>query len=305
MNIINWLSNRELAFLIWAALIVIYLLCKEFGRSFFKSIFKFLFSSAFITLLFFQLIQGALVIWFLALTNFWEQPLIKDLVFWNILVAIPLYYKGVSNTDNFTELTQHVRKNISWSIFLEFILDFWTFSLFIEIIMIPILFFISFISAYIQNKKEYHSLDRVLNWFMSFYIIIVLVHALVKTAFNLSYTFSTFNLKTIFLPVILLITVMPFLYMYVTIADYQSLFVKISAQNADRIKIKKALFNFAGFSFDKISYLEKNIAPFAIHDRSYEDFIPFLNKLIQLWQINPTVRAIDKLDLYEDYFIKR
>ena len=129
-------NNREIAIGFWAIIFIIYALGAKSLRIMRKSIIAILLSKKFVV--FYLVFAGFLflVLAFLRWIGFWSINLLKDTVFWVFFVEFPIFAKTVENATDGRFFVGLIKENIALSVFIEFFVGFWTFSLWIELILI-------------------------------------------------------------------------------------------------------------------------------------------------------------------------
>ena len=139
-------NNREIAVGFWVMVSGIALLFVKSARKPLKKIIILLLSKKFIA--FYLVFAGFLflVLAFLKWIGFWNINLLKDTVFWVLLVEFPIFVKTIEKAKDNRFFGNLIKENIALSVIIEFFVGFWTFSLWVEIILIPItVFFLSLI----------------------------------------------------------------------------------------------------------------------------------------------------------------
>lgn len=273
-KILNNLSTREIAWAIW---ILIPLIACMFGKDIRKSIFsvlKALFAwQISISLLAFFL-HTSIYVFILFKLGLWNISLLKDTIIWTLSFGFISLIN--INKVNSSEYFKNVLIDaVKWTIGIEFIANFFTFSLTKELILAPILVLSAMIQTVASLKQENKQVENLFKNILTAFGIFIFFFSLYKTIEEHSKVFTIDNLKSFMLPVILTITFLPFMYLYNLIVKYESLWLTLRfniKNEKDRNKVKRQILLVANFNIDKVVNISNNIAkPINIYnDLSYE-----------------------------------
>tara|TARA_A100000171_G_scaffold50802_2_gene63160 strand:- start:85 stop:930 length:846 start_codon:yes stop_codon:yes gene_type:complete len=225
----DFFSNRELSIIFWVTTILILtLLNKNFRNSFIKLVQTF-FNSVFGMFLW-MIIYLEIVILLLTLIGFWDRFLIKDSVLWALFVGFPLLMKSHKINSEKSYLRTILKQSLKGIIIIEFIANFYSFSLVAELIIIPIMTFIGLSDIFIKDKPEYKQIDKLFKNLTAIFGFIVLGY----TIYRISNEFGEFanvnTLKAFTLPIILTLLFLPYLYFVALWSLYQVMNIRMGTQ---------------------------------------------------------------------------
>jgi len=160
-------NNREIALLLWLAVIVLAVLLSKLRKSL-VPIVKILTSKMF--LIIFSLIGAYLFGIILLLKNLevWQTSNLKDVLFWLFTVGLILVFK-INNAKSNAYFIGIFLSAIKWTIILEFVVNLYSFSLLAEILILPVLVFL----ALTQAVAEMDAKHKVVSQFLQNVIAIV------------------------------------------------------------------------------------------------------------------------------------
>lgn len=221
------LSNREISILIWSVLIFTLLIVSSKG-SFGKllGVIKALFSKKFIPFYATFLIYFFIIIYLFNKFSIWEFSLYKDFVYWFLTTGIVLFFNA-NNLTTYKDFTKVILTATSLTIILEFIVGIYNFSIVWELILIPIVTFISLLSLFAEMKKDYPNTKIVANFLKSVLAIIgfgILIYGIYELIINYADFFTLSNLKSFLLPPIFTIIFLPLIYFIVFYIKYERVF---------------------------------------------------------------------------------
>ena len=98
-----------------------------------------------------------------------------------------------------------IKDNIAISVAVEFLIGFWTFDLWVEILLIPFLVFISVLYAVAEREKKNKAAKSFLQGILTLLGVISFIYAIYNLVHFPQDFFSVDTLKVFVLPLILLI----------------------------------------------------------------------------------------------------
>ena len=220
-------NNREIATLIWLGILFLYLVFfKNFLESF-KSVLKAFFNDKVFSLVLISVIYLEIIILILAILSFWNFSLIKGTIFWYIGVGFITMLNLPKATEGIDFFKSTLIQNFKFIILFEFIVNVYSFNIFIEIILLPILALFVITDTYADYNEDAKKVKPITNGVLSIFGFFLLVYSINQIRLDYS-TFTTIsNLKGFLLPVILTISFIPFLYFTALYMKYENLFVRI------------------------------------------------------------------------------
>ena len=260
-------SSRELATIFYLALAVVFLLLSKGFRPQLLNLLKSLFGSTIGFVLLIKTIYICLVIYFLFLINFWNTTLLKDTIFWYFASALLLFFQ-INKAKETTFFKNLVKENLKWAIIIEFILNFYTFNIWTELIILPIMTLLSLMIAYSEQKQEYALTNKVLKYMVSIIGLTFFIIVTYKTFKNYSDILTIQNLFSFLLPPIMTILIIPFLYLLALYMGYENLFVRTRTMCNDSKKIsqiKKQILLTANFNLNRLNKISSRINKFDVY----------------------------------------
>jgi hypothetical protein len=235
-----------------------------FGADIRKSmvgVLKALFGRKIFSIILLMLLYVAGIIFILRQIHFWSTYLFNDTIFWFFSFAIVTFFTINKAEDNsyFKSLLCDCFKG---TLFIEFLVNFYTFSLTIELIMFPIIIFIGLIQTFSKSDKKYEPVTKVFTNILALIGTTYFLYALYKTVADYSSLFTKQNLFSLLLPIILTLALLPFLYGLALYMKYETLFIRVQFMTNDKdknAKLKQAIFSTAKFNLSKLKIIEKGL----------------------------------------------
>lgn len=222
------LSTREWATVIWVCLLFLYVITRKAWRKQLLELGKIFFCKKLLVL------WGAVCFYILGITLMlsklpcWKNIYIKDVVFWFLGSGLIYCINANSNEADEKFIRKILKESFHFTIIFEFIVNTFTFNIWIELAIIPITTILIMIKAFVDQKKNYKDLQKLLNiilalgGFLAFgATFIVGLHEYRKL--NIFDTFVSFAI-----PFIYLVLIIPLVYMMILISKYKILFSDMS-----------------------------------------------------------------------------
>ncbi|QQX76460.1 MULTISPECIES: hypothetical protein [Aequorivita] len=253
------LSNREISIIIWTLIIFTFLIIKAKG-SFGKlmSVIKALFSKKFIPFYITFGVYFSIIISLLNKYAIWEFSLYKDFTYWFLTTGIVLFFNS-NNLKTYKDFATVILTALSLTIIIEFIIGFYNFSLVGELILIPIVSFISLLSVVAELKKEDPNtkiIAELLKGILTITGFAILIYSIYKLTTNYSEFFTLSNLKSILLPPIFTLLFVPLIYFTVLYIKYETAFMNLSRYkfiaDSRKYKIRMSILKYANINFNYI-----------------------------------------------------
>lgn len=253
------LSNREISILIWSFVIFAVLIISSKG-SFGKllNVIKILFSKKFTQFYIAFIVYFFIIIYLLNKLSIWEFALYKDFIYWFLTTGIVLFFKA-NNLNTIKDFVKVILTATSLTIILEFIVGFYNFSLIWELILIPMVTFISLLSLVAEMKNDDANtkvMAKILKGILTIIGFGVLIYGIYQLITNYKDFFTLSNLKSFLLPPIFTLLFLPLIYFTVLYIKYERAFMnlrryKFLSENR-KWKIRISILKYANINFNYI-----------------------------------------------------
>lgn len=277
----NIFSSRELALLIWiAAIIVIMSFNKELRHSM-RGILKAFFARKIVIIISALTLYVILSIVVLRSCGLWNINLLKDTAFWFFGFAMVTFF-SINKAKNLGYFLRITKEAFKWTILIEFLVNFYTFHLATELILLPVIVFIAVTQAYSEVDKKHEEVNRVLKNFLTIIGLCYFCYALFKTITDYKRVFTLSNLYALILPPILTVLILPFFYLTAVYMQYEELFVRTDFMTRSikaSGKTRRAIFFAAKLNLQKIGTISKSLDKADIHHAT--DLNAYFRSLLQ------------------------
>jgi hypothetical protein len=259
---LNSISTREIAILFWGVLsfgILLYL-SKDYKG--FGNIIKLLFSKILIYWYIFIGTYISLLYFLIKKTFFWESYLIKDFVLWSMGFALISFFNSNKVNSNLKAFSTF-KSIFSITIFTDFFINFFTFDLGWELVLIPIVTLIGVLKIYTDlylEKEGYAQTNNFLNKLLAAIGLFLFCYCIHQLYYNYSEILDNKTIKSFLLPVILSIVYFPIIVFFGCIHKYENLFNILNGSMfihyKRKRKIKMAIIIYGNFNIDKLNRIK-------------------------------------------------
>lgn len=195
--------------------------------------------------------------------NLWRISQLKDTIYWIFGVALILFFNlnEIEKKDNY--LKGIIKDNLKVIVLVEFISNFKSFNLLIEVITVIIIFFFSIVSAFTENDATKTRENKLSQIVLTFYGLAALVFSVIKIITNFDEFATIDNLKSLLLSPIFTILIIPFMYLLGLYMVYENLFMRIKHILRDQKKlsqfIARQILWKCNFSLKKVKIMSKEL----------------------------------------------
>lgn len=272
-------NNREIALGMWLLIAIAILTFTKAGRKFIGDVSPILFCGKFVVFYAIFLSYFGLMIYGLYAIGIWDISLLKNTIFWILFLELPLFDKTIEKAKDNHFFTQLIKENIALIVIVDFLLNFWTFGLIAEIIIVPIIVIICFLSALAARKKEHQSAKRLFDWIFVVFGVAVIINMIKHIVQVPNEIMNMAVLKEFLLPLFLLILNLPIVYGLALYNIYEQVFLRVKGNEVEKPKIKRKIFRFAGICLSRITLVHNHVAQILVISLTETDMKNNLDKL--------------------------
>ncbi len=162
----------------------------------------------------------------LMLVGYWEVAMLKTTVLWFFGTALgTLFNRRAGSPDFLRKLISH---NVALAAFIEFIVNLYTFPLLLELVFVPLVTLLACLQALGRTSREfvgkpkYDLLRNTLSGCLSVIGLLILAYTITETIQHWRDLVQPEQVKEFFLPLVLVVTFIPYLYLWQYIAALQT-----------------------------------------------------------------------------------
>ena len=156
----------------------------------------------------------------------WEIAQLPITILWVLCVAFVMLFEfSKANDQNFFK--DAIKDNLKGLIILEFLINLYVFDLWVELFLVPVFVILVGMIAIAETDEKYAIVKKLLNYIMAFIGLSFIGYAIYMVVTDFEH-FATFeNFSNFYLPILLTVMFLPFVYFAALYAGYESLFVRL------------------------------------------------------------------------------
>lgn len=235
MDIFN---NREIAIAVWLLVISVYVLLSPKMvevRSSFRHLLSTFFVRQIMSVLGFMAAYMMFVVYFLYEMDLWNTEQIKNTIFWCVSVGFMSIFKIESIKKDKSFFKHLVLDNLKLLAILQFVVGVYTFPVWIEILLVPVLVLISAMTAIAEMDKKHHQVKVILEYCLSIFGVILIVYTLYMLATSFDEFANEKNAYDFFVPPLLTLFYLPFVFFILVYSTYEQVFIRLKFSIANKL----------------------------------------------------------------------
>lgn len=232
-------NNRELATGIWLVIAAVWAGRQAGIRKAFSKLPKAFFHWKIVTPIFLMAGYLWLEVWLLRQWKLWDISLLKDTIYWFFLTGFVLLMNYMDKKNGVAFLKKTAIECVAVTVFLQFLLNLYSFPLWGELILIPVAAFLGAASVLTETDSDCAPAKSFLEWVQVIIGIVMAVYLIRMTWVHRSELFETNLLLNVLLPILLTFLFFPFLYATKLVANYEMFFVRLQFVISENEDLRK------------------------------------------------------------------
>ena len=195
----------------------------------------------------------------------WKNIYLKDIILWTLFSGLTICMNAVAGEADEKYISKVLKDNIRFTVVTEFLLSTFTFSFWVELIIIPITTVIVLFDTVAEHKSDAIAVHKLLQDVMAFAGLCVILQT-VRVGIQEYQELNVINtLVSFFIPIVYLFLTTPLEYAFELYSKYEMLFIRMrfkepsdkSVQRKRHLKVIQA----CGLSVRKIMLFQKHCIP--------------------------------------------
>jgi len=247
------LNNRELSVVIWFSILTVFILCSkkmDVVRVGLKSMISAFFVWQIQSVLLLMVIYMASIIYFLSELGVWDVEQTKNTVIWCVSVGVMSLFKLKSFQKDNGFFKRSVLDNLKLIAIFELVISAYSFPLLIEILLLPLLTFISVLIAFAELDARHYIVKRVLEAVLSIFGLVVICYTVYMLFIDLRGVANEQTVYDFLVPPLLTLLYLPFIFFMVIYTSYQYSSVRLRFLIKDqRLRYLAVFYSLVVFNF--------------------------------------------------------
>ena len=264
-EIVTILSTREWAIVIWGTGFFVWMLTQSEIRKSLWNVIKILLGK---NLRRFFLIIALYVAGITTISYqlpFWNNIYLKDIILWTLFSGLTICMNAVAGEADEKYISKVLKDNIRFTVVTEFLLSTFTFSFWVELIIIPITTVIVLFDTVAEHKSDAIAVHKLLQDVMAFAGLCVILQT-VRVGILEYRELNVINtLVSFFIPIVYLLLVTPLEYAFELYSKYEMLFIQMHFKEpSDKMVQRKRhlkVIKVCGLSVKRIMLFQKQCIP--------------------------------------------
>jgi len=156
----------------------------------------------------------------------WKLTHLQITILWVLCETFVMLFEfPKANDQNFFK--DAIKDNLRGLIVLEFLVNLYVFDLWIEIFLVPVFFILGGMIAIAETDEKYEIVKKLLNYIRAFIGLSFTGYAIYMVITDFEHFAMLENFENFYLPILLTIMFLPFVYFVALYVGYESLFVRL------------------------------------------------------------------------------
>ena len=195
----------------------------------------------------------------------WKNIYLKDIILWTLFSGLTICMNAVAGESDEKYISKVLKDNIRFTVVTEFLLSTFTFSFWVELIIIPITTVIVLFDTVAEHKSDAIAVHKLLQDVMAFAGLCVILQT-VRVGILEYRELNVINtLVSFFIPIVYLLLVTPLEYAFELYSKYEMLFIQMHFKEpSDKMVRRKRhlkVIKVCGLSVKRIMLFQKQCIP--------------------------------------------
>lgn len=216
----------------------------------------------------------------------WKNIYLKDIILWTLFSGLTICMNAVAGEADEKYISKVLKDNIRFTVVTEFLLSTFTFSFWVELIIIPITTVIVLFDTVAEHKSDAIAVHKLLQDVMAFAGLCVILQT-VRVGILEYRELNVINtLVSFFIPIVYLLLVTPLEYAFELYSKYEMLFIQMHFKEPRDKKVKRKrhlkVIKACGLSVGKIILFQKQCIPRMYVSMSDSEFEALISQLEEI-----------------------
>lgn len=163
----------------------------------------------------------------LAEIEIWSSGQFKLTIIWVVSVAAVMLFRVNSILEDEHFFKNAIRDNIKIIIVLEFVINVYSLSIWIELILVPLLAALAGMLVIAESDDKYEQAEKAINWLLVTIGLGLLAYAIYRLTADFGSFATSVNFQDFALPPIMSTAYLPFIYLIALFMTYEVLFIRL------------------------------------------------------------------------------
>lgn len=285
-------STRELATAFWTGIILVAvgmaIVTNKKARKSFIEVLKCFFGRKIRMLWEIYFLYIGIITFLFSRLPIWESIYLKDIIIWTLFSGLTICINAVAGEADEKYILKVLKDNIRFTMVTELLLSTFTFSFWVELIIIPITTVIVLFDTVAEHKSDAIAVHKLLQDVIAFAGLCVILQT-VRVGILEYRELNVINtLVSFFIPIVYLLLVTPLEYAFELYSKYEMLFIQMHFKEpSDKMVQRKRhlkVIKVCGLSVKRIMLFQKQCIPRMYVSMSDSEFEALISQLEEICQ---------------------
>ena len=285
-------STRELATAFWTGIILVAvgmaIVTNKKARKSFIEVLKCFFGRKIRMLWEIYFLYIGIITFLFSRLPIWESIYLKDIIIWTLFSGLTICINAVAGEADEKYILKVLKDNIRFTMVTELLLSTFTFSFWVELIIIPITTVIVLFDTVAEHKSDAIAVHKLLQDVIAFVGLCVILQT-VRVGILEYRELNVINtLVSFFIPIVYLLLVTPLEYAFELYSKYEMLFIQMHFKEpSDKMVQRKRhlkVIKVCGLSVKRIMLFQKQCIPRMYVSMSDSEFEALISQLEEICQ---------------------
>lgn len=285
-------STRELATAFWTGIILVAvgmaIVTNKKARKSFIEVLKCFFGRKIRMLWEIYFLYIGIITFLFSRLPIWESIYLKDIIIWTLFSGLTICINAVAGEADEKYILKVLKDNIRFTMVTELLLSTFTFSFWVELIIIPITTVIVLFDTVAEHKSDAIAVHKLLQDVMAFAGLCVILQT-VRVGILEYRELNVINtLVSFFIPIVYLLLVTPLEYAFELYSKYEMLFIQMHFKEpSDKMVQRKRhlkVIKVCGLAVKRIMLFQKQCIPRMYVSMSDSEFEALISQLEEICQ---------------------
>lgn len=223
----NPLSTREIAIGIWLLVFIGIAATNAEVRKSFQRVLGGVFRWRLMVPVLAAAAYTALIVQGLAMLCLWTPDLLKDTILWFLFAGVALAFSGITQSWEPIRWHKIIADQIAVIVLVEYLVNTYTFSLPLELLIVPALTTVAIFDAIARTDSRFASVAKMTGCLQGLLVIGVLAFAISQAVTHLDQLATWNSVRVVALAPLLSVLILPFVYGFTLVSAYEQLFIRL------------------------------------------------------------------------------
>lgn len=221
------LNNREISTGIWFIIIFCYVIYKSDVRDSIKDLFHAFFNKKIFIPFLLMFIYSLFLVFLLDQISLWKTHQIKNYVLWFFSVAAVTFFRINKIADDPSYFSKTIKDSFKIIILFQFILSVYTFNIWVELFLVPLVGLIAILLAFAELNEEHQNIIKPLTFIIELFGLIIIGFTIYKIITDFGEIAKEQTFYDLVVPTLLSLMILPYFYLLAIFINYENVFLRI------------------------------------------------------------------------------